>query len=61
MLTDLQQQISRKMEDRDFLDTDHAQTKVDNIKLKIATTQLHRDNETRAIENTKAQGDLEDI
>jgi hypothetical protein len=38
LVTDFSGQVVERLEDRDFLDTELAQTKVDNIKLKLALT-----------------------
>lgn len=54
LIKDLGEKNEEGLEDKDFLDCDQAQTKVDNIKLKLALTAIHSNNENIAITNSKA-------
>ena len=54
LIKDLGDKTEEALEDKDFLDCDQAQTKVDNIKLKLALTAIHSNNENIAVNNSKA-------
>lgn len=61
LIKDLDEQTTESLEDKEFLDCDQAQTKVDNIKLKLALAAIHNNNENIAVSNSKAQSELDEI